>query len=304
MTRFRISAAIILLLLTALSAYPQQGSGSGTGQGIAQTSPASGGRQAPAGPPIAAAAVSEQFHTISLGGRIEPKNRVVHQIDSAGYVQNIKVQVGDIVKAGQNLLSVTRKDDVLNLYKPTVLTARISGRVSDIKVQVEDEVKAGEEAVVIIGTDGYSLSTYVSDKDAFRINPGQQVSARTPGGTVIRGTLVSRSPEPDYATGLFHLNFSFPNSQQVHIGEFILVDLPIDRTRGVFIRRDQAVRRYGKYFIWIVTDDMTLTAREVTLGTVFGDLILVDEGLEPGETYLTRLSGREKEGDSVTPPGE
>ena len=105
-------------------------------------------------------------------------------------------------------------------------------------------------------------------------------------------------------TGLFQLNFSFPNSRQVHIGEFVLVDLPIDRTRGVFIRRDQAVRRYGKHFIWIVTEDMALSAREVKLGTVFGDMVLLEEGLEPGETYLTRLTGREKEGDKVELPAE
>jgi multidrug efflux pump subunit AcrA (membrane-fusion protein) len=237
-----------------------------------------------------------------VGGRIEPKSRVIHQIDSAGYVESILVEVGDLVETGQALLSVTRKDDVLNLYKPAVMTARISGRVSDILVQLEDEVNAGEEAVVIIGTGGYILEAYVSDKDAFRIDPGQNITARTTGGKTIRGTLISRSPEPDYTTGLFQLTFAFPNNQQIYTGEFVLIDLPIDRTRGVFVRRDQVVRRYGKYFIWVVSEEMTLEAREVVLGAAFGDLVLIETGLEAGETYLSRLTGREKEGDTLEQP--
>jgi multidrug efflux system membrane fusion protein len=153
-----------------------------------------------------------------------------------------------------------------------------------------------------LGTEAYVLEAYVSDKDAFRIDLDQPVTGRTAGGSAVTGFLQSRSPEPDYSTGLFELTFRFPNSQRVGIGEFVLIDLPIDRVRGLFVSRDAVVRRYGKYYLWMVNESQVLEAREVTLGPVFGDLVLIREGLEPGERYLRRLTGREREGAPFDAP--
>jgi multidrug efflux pump subunit AcrA (membrane-fusion protein) len=249
---------------------------------------------------VAIAEVSEQSHSITVGGRLEPQSRIVHKISTGGYIQSISVREGQLVETGQELLSVRRKDDVMELYKPVPLIARISGRVSEVLVQPDAEVNAGQSAVVILGTQGYLLQANVSDKDAFKIAVGQSVKGRTSGGAPISGFLFSRSQEPDYTTGLFELKFHFPNSQRVSIGEFVLIDLPIDRVRGLFVPRDVVVRRYGKYFLWIVNESQVLEAREVTLGQVFGDLVLVSQGLQPGERYLKRLTGRERDGAPAT----
>jgi hypothetical protein len=46
-----------------------------------------------------------------------------------------------------------------------------------------------------------------------------------------------------------------------------------------------------------------LVAREVALGPTYGQLVRIDRGLEAGERYLTRLTGREREGAKVSDPG-
>jgi multidrug efflux pump subunit AcrA (membrane-fusion protein) len=299
MKKAAIVVMILSVLLSAVILSAQQGPGGRPGGGSG-ANPAQAG--AAGGPPIAVAQVSEQSHSITVGGRLEPQSRIVHKISTGGYVQTISVREGQLVEAGQELLSVKRKDDVLELYKPVPLIARISGRVSEVLVQPEAEVSAGDSAVVILGTEGYVLEAYASDKDAFRIDVGQQVTGRTAGGTGITGFLRSRSPEPDYSTGLFELTFQFADSQRVGIGEFVLIDLPIDRVRGLFVPRDVVVRRYGNFYLWMVNESQVLEAREVTLGPVFGDLVLIREGLEPGERYLGRLTGREREGAPVGAP--
>jgi len=290
---------ITSLLLTAVSVSAQHGGRAGPPPG-----PGAGSGQAEGADrsPIAIAQVSQQSHTITVGGRLEPQSRIVHKTSSSGYIQSVRVREGQIVQAGEELLSIKRKDDVMDLYKPVPVTARITGRVSEVLVQVEAEVNAGEPAVVVLGTEGYVLEANVSDKDAFRIDIGQQVSGLTAGGTTISGVLLSRSQEPDYSTGLFELTFQFPDSQRVGVGEFVLIDLPVDRVRGLFVPRDVVVRRYGKFFLWIVNESQALEAREVTLGPVFGDLILISNGLQPGERYLRRLTGREREGAAVGAP--
>lgn len=291
---------IISVLLTAVFVSAQQGAGRSGGAPGPGTS--SGQAEGVGGSPIAVTQVSQQSHTITVGGRLEPQNRIVHKTSSSGYIQSVRVREGQLVQAGDELLSIKRKDDVMNLYKPVPVTARITGRVSEVLVQVEAEVNAGEPAVVILGTEGYVLKANVSDKDAFRIDIGQPVTGKTAGGTTISGVLLSRSQEPDYSTGLFELTFQFPNSQRVSVGEFVLIDLPLDRVRGLFVPRDVVVRRYGKYFLWVVSESQVLEAREVVLGPVFGDLVQISDGLQPGERYLRRLTGREREGAAVGAP--
>jgi len=302
MNRTAIIAMVVLGVLAASGAPAQQGGSPGGGRPGGGQRPAGASGGVPGESPIAEARISEQSHSITVGGRLEPQSRIEHKIPSAGYVQIISVREGQSVVAGAELLTVKRKDDVLELYKPVPLNARIDGRVSEILVQPEAEVAAGEAAVVIIGTSGYRLKANVSDKDAFRIDVGQRINGRTTDGGVIRGFLLSRSQEPDYSTGLFELTFEFPNNQAASIGEFVLIDLPIDRTRGLFVPREVVVRRYGKYFLWIVNDSRALEAREVVLGPVFGDLVLLREGLAAGERYLNRLTGREREGEPVDGP--
>jgi len=252
--------------------------------------------------PVAVAENSVQFHVISVGGRLQPKSRIVHYTPNSGIVSAVSVEEGQLVESGQKLFSIKRKDDVMNSYKPTVVTARISGWVSNVEIQVEDEVEANDPAVVIIGTEGYALDVAISDKDTFKVQIGQRVSARTNGGNRITGVLVNRSQEPDYDTGLFSLSFYFPNTQRTFIGEFVVIDLPVDRAKGLFVRRDLIIRRYGKYFLWTVNEEQTLAAREVVLGPTYGDMVLIEQGLAAGERYLTVLTGREKEGDTVEVP--
>jgi multidrug efflux pump subunit AcrA (membrane-fusion protein) len=286
-----VGGVLVITLLLAAAVLAQQSGGRGAGGGRPSGSAGSS--------PVALAEVSEQSHSITVGGRLEPQTRIVHKIPTGGYVLSVAVLEGQLVEAGDELLTIKRKDDVMELYKSVPLGARITGRVSEVLVQEDAEVAAGEAAVVVLGTEGYLLRANVSDKDAFKIEVGQRVRGRGSGGTVVAGFLYSRSQEPDYSTGLFELTFQFPNSQRISIGEFVLIDLPIDRARGLFIPRDAVVRRYGKYFIWIVNQAKTLQAREVALGPVYGDLVLIREGLEAGEGYLQRPSGREREGAPV-----
>jgi multidrug efflux pump subunit AcrA (membrane-fusion protein) len=257
----------------------------------------------PPGTPIAAAQLSERSRAITVGGRLEPLVRVEHQTSAPGTVLSVDVAEGDSVREGQLLFSIS-KDELTGKYRPVQVTARVAGRVSKVEIRAEDEVSTGQAGVTVIGTGGYTLRATVSDKDAFKIEVGQQVRGRTPGGRELTGVLVTRSLEPDYASGLFLLTFEFPDGEKTHVGEYLLVDLPVDKARGIFVPRELVVRRYGRYYLWVVGPGGLLEAREVVPGRIFGEQVLIESGLSAGERYLTRLTGREKEGEPVGGRGE
>jgi multidrug efflux pump subunit AcrA (membrane-fusion protein) len=213
-------------------------------------------------------------------------------------VRQIMVREGQAIEEGAPLFSIER-NEVGRTFKPVVVEARVRGVVSEVLVELTKEVKTGDEGVVVVATDSYSLEARISDKDAFKVAIGQRVMGRSPDGARFAGTLTTRSQEPDYQTGLFALTFEFPRAPGASIGTMLIVELPTDTKRGVFVNRDVLVRRYGKFYIWVVTPDNVLEAREVAVGPVYGEQIQVERGLAVGERYLSRINGREKAGAPV-----
>lgn len=265
-------------------------------------------RQRPAPTQAARPNASIQFETasrdtrsrvIQVAGRLEPRTRIVHRIPVAGVVREVRVSNGQRVRPGDVLISIER-EEIGQTFLPVPVTARIGGIVSDLSAQPEEQVSAGDPALAIVGLDGFLLEARVSDKDARSLRVGEPITARSSSGQTATGRLLSRSQEPDYTTGLFTVAFEFAANQPVGIGTFLVLDLPAERVPGVFVNRNAIDRRYGRYFLWIVDEqEQSLTRREVTLGATIGDEIAVASGLSPGERYVPRPTGREREGTSI-----
>lgn len=282
----RFAASFVLLSAMALEAQ--------TGPG----GPAPGGTKAAQTVRVGRVAVTEIPLTTKVGGRLEPANTVSHPANASGVVQSIFVKVGQKVAAGDRLFSVDR-NSLTGSFVPAVVAARIAGVVSSISVRVNRSVKDGDAGVVVIDTGAYYLSALLSDKDALAVREGTEVAATAAGGLALRGTIVSRSPEPDYDTGLFTLTVSFPYVPAAHLGQFATVDLPLGTVRGIFLQQNLLQRQYGRYQVWVVDDRNALESRRVTIGAFYGDQVLIKEGLKEGERYLLKRTGSEKAGAVV-----
>jgi multidrug efflux pump subunit AcrA (membrane-fusion protein) len=251
---------------------------------------------------VADAAVSEKTLTTTVGGRLRPANTVTHLASVNGIVTVVNVREGQRVGVGARLFAIERAD-VSGSYVPAVVMARIAGVVSEVHVQPGHEVKTGAAGVTIIDTDGYTVTASVSDKDAFRIQTGGEITGKTVDGQKLTGVLLWRSAEPDYTTGLYSLVFQFPSSPAAHLGQFVAIDIPVARARGIFVPQSVLVRRYGRYYVWTVSEASTLKSRTVEAGARYGDYVLIEKGLEVGDRYLTRLSRNEREDQPVIVAG-
>jgi HlyD family secretion protein len=289
MNNYKFLIAVSFLLILTSHLYCQQGSArSGRpSENIGRTERL-----------IKEAEISIRVNSIFVAGRLELKSRIIYNSTVFGSVGELFVNIGDQVQTGHHLLRIDR-NDIGQSYKPVYVDSRISGVVSEINSQIYSDIQAGSPVITIVSTDSYIIDTVISDKDAFKIKVGQKVLGVNPDGLNLRGTLTGRSQEPDYNTGLFNLNFEFPKTEGFYIGSFILIKLETDQFEGIFINRDLLVRRYGKYFIWIIDSENKLTAREVKSGTVFGDDMQIISGLNSGERYLAKITGKETEGMEI-----
>lgn len=303
----KLHAFMIICLLAASAVQAQTGGFGGGSGGTAPGGGAAGG--AAAGRPGAQAQraptetvgvveIAERVYNTTVSGRIRPANTVNHPATVTGIVSAVHAVVGQSVRAGEALFSIDR-DEVAGAYAPVIIRARMGGVVSAVNVRRDNEVRSGENGVSVIDNSEYLLTTQVSDKDAFNVPVGRSVTAVLGSGATTGGVLLGRSPEPDYQTGLFDLTFRFGGGPSVFPGAFVTVDLPVETVRGLFIPQNLLVRRYGRFYVWSVTEENTLRMQEVTTGRTHEDEIQITAGLRPGDRILLQRRGNEREGMPV-----
>ncbi|MFP4011563.1 MAG: efflux RND transporter periplasmic adaptor subunit [Spirochaetaceae bacterium] len=274
--------------------------GSGDGTGGDDGGGGSGAERAPARSEdtVRVAEIETRNRFAQVAGRLEPNRRIAHETPEEGIIQDVYVNVGDPVERGDALFSLER-NEIGQTFQPVTVKSRLDGIVSEIRIDVDEQVGAGASALTVVSREEYRLEAGMSDKDAAGIRPGQRVIGRTPSGTEVEGRITSRSAEPDYETGLYALEIRFPNAPRLYIGAFLVVDVPVEQVEGVFVPREALQRRYGRYYLWMVTGERgyeTLERREVEPGQTVGDEIRITDGVSSGDRYIPRPTGDEEEG--------
>jgi multidrug efflux pump subunit AcrA (membrane-fusion protein) len=288
--------AILIFASSADAIYAQSGMGGGTGPG------GGGGPGAPPGGGtgiFAVASPAAAGRTVTVGSRLVPVRKIVHNTSVPGYVDNVMVKVGDRVQRDQPLISL-RRDAVGETFQPLLLQSRLKGVVSEIHVYETEEMKSGAPAVTILDDSSYLLKTSLSDRDAAAIKKlgNIPVIGRTPEGESCRGKIVSISQEPDYSTGLFTLTMEFPWSEGLFPGMVLFVDLAAKAAAGISVEKTALAEKEGKFWMWTLNAENLLTLREVVPGKKDGPMVEIKTGLSAGDRYISRLSGNEREGMS------
>ncbi len=107
----------------------------------------------------------------------------------------------------------------------------------------------------------------------------------------------------DTSTGTFMLRAIFDNEDKVIIpGAFVRVRIPLNEIEGALFVPEQAVGadQQGR-FLLAVDDKNTVVRRDVVLGAKYGGMILITEGLKPGEKIIVQGLQRARPGATVAP---
>ena len=105
----------------------------------------------------------------------------------------------------------------------------------------------------------------------------------------------------DVATGTVKLKAQFRNqNSELFPNQFVNVRLKLETLEDQTVIAQSAVQRGGRgLFVYVVKDDMTVTARPVTLGPADGPRVAVLKGVEPGERVVVDGIDRLREGTRV-----
>jgi multidrug efflux system membrane fusion protein len=131
--------------------------------------------------------------------------------------------------------------------------------------------------------------------------PGVDAWDREQKELLSHGALISTDNQIDVTTGTVKLKAEFPNPEgKLFPNQFVNVRMVVDTHHGVVVVPSAAIQRNAQgTLVWVVRDDSTVTARQVTTGPTEGANTEVTQGLKDGERVITDGIDRIREGAKV-----
>jgi membrane fusion protein, multidrug efflux system len=205
--------------------------------------------------------------------------------------------------AGDSLRAQMRADQaaIRNLKVQlafTTISSPIDGRTGNLTVKPGNVVNANTSSLMSITQVQPIYATFSVPEthlSAIRryMAQGKLAVQATPqdGSTnkAAQGVLTFVDNNVDSATGTIKLKGTFPNSdRQLWPGEYVNVVLRMAVRQNALVVPNQAVQtgQDGTY-VYVVKDDQTVEMRPVTAGLRVDQDLVIDKGLEAGETVVT-----------------
>jgi membrane fusion protein, heavy metal efflux system len=248
---------------------------------LAETAGSQGVATAIAGPGV----VGE---TLPLYGRIQPnaeRRRAVHA-RFQGMVQDVSVQVGDAVKAGQVLANV-ESNESLRSY---AVTAPIAGTV--VSRNVNPGEATGSAALFEIANFGSVWAELsVFPRDRTRLKGGQVVEvAATDGAARGTGRISHVSPVGTASQSLVARVVLDNSGGQWTPGQFVNGTVTVAQSRAALLVPVAALQTFRDWDVVAVNDGELYQLQPVELGRRDGANVEVLSGLAPGARVVTANS--------------
>jgi membrane fusion protein, multidrug efflux system len=194
----------------------------------------------------------------------------------------------------------------------TTVTSPISGIAGISKVGVGDLMTPTTVMTTISNVNPVYVDFSIAEQDYMRFTreksgqaAGRSLELILGDGTLFpqRGRALLVNREVDTRTGTIQVRAEFPNPGNVlRPGQYARIRAVTEVRKSALLIPQQAVSELqGIYQVGVVDSDNKATIKTVTLGPQFGDMWVVESGLETGENVIVDGLQRVKTGMTVAP---
>jgi membrane fusion protein (multidrug efflux system) len=196
----------------------------------------------------------------------------------------------------------------------TKIYAPFDGVIGISQVKVGAAVTAGQTLLNTVSADGDMAADFnVGQNEIYRFSKMLQSDNATGQDSVFqlafgedvfpqpgRLVLIDRAVNPQ--TGTIRVRVRFPNpSRTLVAGMSGEVRVKSSGQNAIAIPQKAVTEQLGEYFVYVATDSNTVTQRKVTTGRAIDSLLLISEGLKPGDRIVTEGVQNLQEGAKITP---
>lgn len=180
-----------------------------------------------------------------------------------------------------------------NLLENTVLRAPISGVVTARNYDRGDLYAMAQPIYTVQQITPVKILVGVSESDYTKVKKGDkvEVGADALPGKSYTGSVVRLYPVMDAATHTFNVEVRIANERrELRPGMYARVKVNFGSSESVVVPDAAIVKQQGsgQRSVYVVGEDNTVALRNVTLGRHFDGKYQILEGLEAGETVVTK----------------
>ena len=194
----------------------------------------------------------------------------------------------------------------------TTVTAPISGIAGVAKVAIGDLMTPATVMTTISNVNPIYVDVNVAEQDYMRFTREKSNSATRQNLELILGDatvyphpgkVLFVNREVDSRTGTIQVRGEFPNPGNVlRPGQYARIRVVTELRKGALLIPQQAVSELqGVYQVGVVGADNKVAIKTVRLGPLYGDMWVVDSGLQLGESVIVDGLQRVKTGITVAP---
>lgn len=190
------------------------------------------------------------------------------------------------------------------------ITAPVTGRAGAVLIDKGNIIKANDDNRHLVDIDAlepvhviFSVpETHLSAVLQPRASSPLTVFAAPRGEAAVRGTLTLVDNSVDTRTGTIRLRATFPNKDRaLWPGRFVAVNLELGvRKNAITIPLRCVLNGPQGTYVYVVDKENKAQVRPVTLGPEYRDLLVIENGLEPGDIVVADGQVRLAPGMSVT----
>lgn len=184
-------------------------------------------------------------------------------------------------------------------YEKTLVRTPIRGVINALYLKAGDYANTGAPAAIVANNNALEISTALSEQDANAVSINDEVTI----DGAVKGIVTAIAPAIDPLSAKKEVKISVSDDTELTNGSIVTVefkraqnDTTADGT--LFVPLSALKVTASGSFAFSVAEDNTLSAHNVTLGTIKGDVVEIQEGLSPNDMIVVDARGL-KEGQKV-----
>ena len=211
-------------------------------------------------------------------------------------------ELNQLHMAYENAKNTLRQAEMAMDY--ATITAPISGTVTMSNANVGSYASASSPVFEIANVDVLEISTGINEQNVSKIKIGQDVKVRinSVSDQWMNGTITEISKVMNTQTKNYPVTIALENKDDALVsGMYAEVEVVVERAEYVLvIPVDAIVYKEAKPVVFVVNEDNTVSAVNVTLGLNDGDFYVVENGLAQGDQIVVKGNGKLVNGSAVT----
>ncbi|TVR40170.1 MAG: efflux RND transporter periplasmic adaptor subunit [Bacteroidia bacterium] len=180
--------------------------------------------------------------------------------------------------------------DEEEIGRPLIVRSPIAGRVVDLAVAPGEFIVEPEEPLMIIADlSSVWVTASIQEKDIRFVDTGADVTARFPAwpGEIYEGNVLFVSDILDEETRTTRVRIEFENQdQKLKPGMFASVRFHSEPAPAIVLPPQAVLQRRDFNYVYVKTESHSYKMREVTVGDLVDDYLVILSGLYEGEEVI------------------